>query len=33
MGDGSVQQFSSSRLKEALRNTDDTKNTMGFPGD
>jgi prepilin-type N-terminal cleavage/methylation domain-containing protein/prepilin-type processing-associated H-X9-DG protein len=33
MGDGSVQQFSSSRLKEALRNTDDAKNTMGFPGD
>lgn len=33
MGDGSVQQFSSSRLKEALKNTDDTKNQIAFPGD
>lgn len=33
MGDGSVQQFSSSRLKEALRNTDDSKNQTAFPGE
>ena len=33
MGDGSVQQYSSSRLKEALRNTDDTKNWFALPGD
>jgi len=33
MGDGSVQQFSSSRLKEALRNTDDAKNQVAFPGE
>jgi len=33
MGDGSVQQFSSSRLKEALKNTDDASNTIAFPGD
>jgi len=33
MGDGSVQQFSSSRLKEALRNTDDQNNLLALPGD
>jgi prepilin-type N-terminal cleavage/methylation domain-containing protein/prepilin-type processing-associated H-X9-DG protein len=33
MGDGSVQQFSSSRLKEALKNTDDAVNRLSFPGD
>ena len=38
MGDGSVQQFSSSRLKQSLRDTDDggtqsTANAVGFPGD
>ena len=33
MGDGSVQQFSSSRLKEALKNTDDARNQEAFPGD
>jgi prepilin-type N-terminal cleavage/methylation domain-containing protein/prepilin-type processing-associated H-X9-DG protein len=33
MGDGSVQQYSSSRLKEALKNTDDTLNTVAFPGE
>ena len=33
MGDGSVQQFSSSRLKDALRNTDDSRNYEQFPGD
>jgi prepilin-type N-terminal cleavage/methylation domain-containing protein/prepilin-type processing-associated H-X9-DG protein len=33
MGDGSVQQFSSSRLKEALKNTDDAKNWLAFPGE
>jgi prepilin-type N-terminal cleavage/methylation domain-containing protein/prepilin-type processing-associated H-X9-DG protein len=33
MGDGSVQQFSSSRLKEALRNTDDAVNRLAFPGE
>jgi len=33
MGDGSVQQYSSSRLKEALKNTDDAKNLMAFPGE
>lgn len=33
LGDGSVQQFSSSRLKEALKNTDDAANQMAFPGD
>ncbi|HEX7860368.1 MAG TPA: type II secretion system protein [Verrucomicrobiae bacterium] len=38
MGDGSVQQFSSSRLKQSLRDTDDggaqnTANYIGFPGD
>jgi prepilin-type N-terminal cleavage/methylation domain-containing protein/prepilin-type processing-associated H-X9-DG protein len=33
MGDGSVQQFSSSRLKEALKNTDDALNRVGIPGD
>jgi prepilin-type N-terminal cleavage/methylation domain-containing protein/prepilin-type processing-associated H-X9-DG protein len=33
MGDGSVQQFSSSRLKEALQNTDDARNQIAFPGD
>jgi prepilin-type N-terminal cleavage/methylation domain-containing protein/prepilin-type processing-associated H-X9-DG protein len=33
MGDGSVQQFSSSRLKEALKNTDDARNQAAFPGE
>lgn len=33
MGDGSVQQFSSSRLKDALRSTDDARNLVAFPGD
>jgi prepilin-type N-terminal cleavage/methylation domain-containing protein/prepilin-type processing-associated H-X9-DG protein len=33
MGDGSVQQFSSSRLKEGLKNTDDARNQIAFPGD
>jgi prepilin-type N-terminal cleavage/methylation domain-containing protein/prepilin-type processing-associated H-X9-DG protein len=33
MGDGSVQQFSSSRLKEALKNTDDSRNQVAFPGE
>ena len=33
MGDGSVQQFSSSRLKDALKNTDDTDNQIAFPGE
>lgn len=33
MGDGSVQQFSSSRLKEALKNTDDSANQLAFPGE
>jgi prepilin-type N-terminal cleavage/methylation domain-containing protein len=33
VGDGSVQQFSSSRLKEALKNTDDTRNQVAFPGE
>jgi prepilin-type processing-associated H-X9-DG protein len=33
MGDGSVQQFSSSRLKESLKNTDDARNQIAFPGD
>jgi prepilin-type N-terminal cleavage/methylation domain-containing protein len=38
MGDGSVQQFSTSRLKQAIRDTDDggtqtTANYLGLPGD
>lgn len=33
LGDGSVQQFSSGKLKEALRNTGDTRNQTAFPGD
>jgi prepilin-type N-terminal cleavage/methylation domain-containing protein/prepilin-type processing-associated H-X9-DG protein len=33
MGDGSVQQLSSSRLKESLRNTDDANNLLAIPGD
>jgi hypothetical protein len=33
VGDGSVQQFSSSRLKEALKNTDDSRNQVAFPGE
>ena len=32
-GDGSVQQFSSGRLKEALKNSGDTRNQVSFPGD
>jgi prepilin-type N-terminal cleavage/methylation domain-containing protein/prepilin-type processing-associated H-X9-DG protein len=33
MGDGSVQQFSSSRVKDALKNSDDARNQVAFPGD
>jgi prepilin-type N-terminal cleavage/methylation domain-containing protein/prepilin-type processing-associated H-X9-DG protein len=33
MGDGSVQQFSSSRLKDGLKNTDDSRNQVAFPGE
>jgi prepilin-type N-terminal cleavage/methylation domain-containing protein len=33
LGDGSVQQFSTGKLKEALRNTGDTRNQVAFPGD
>ena len=33
LGDGSVQQFSTARLKDALRNTDDSKNLLGLPGE
>ncbi len=33
LGDGSVQQYSSARLKDALTSTDDTLNTIAFPGD
>jgi prepilin-type N-terminal cleavage/methylation domain-containing protein len=32
-GDGHVDQMSSSRLKDALKNTDDSNNLFGFPGD
>jgi prepilin-type N-terminal cleavage/methylation domain-containing protein len=31
--DGSVQGYSTPRLKEALKNTDDTRNQIAFPGD
>jgi prepilin-type N-terminal cleavage/methylation domain-containing protein len=33
LGDGSVQQFSTARLKDALQNTDDSRNEVAFPGD
>jgi prepilin-type N-terminal cleavage/methylation domain-containing protein len=33
VGDGSVHQYSSPRLKESLRQTDDTENMLGIPGD
>jgi prepilin-type N-terminal cleavage/methylation domain-containing protein len=33
LGDGSVQQYTSARLKDALRATDDSLNTLAFPGD
>lgn len=33
LGDGSVQQYSSAALKNALKNTDDSRNLIGFPGD
>jgi prepilin-type processing-associated H-X9-DG protein len=33
LGDGSVQQFSTSRLKQALQDTDDARNQIAFPGD
>jgi prepilin-type N-terminal cleavage/methylation domain-containing protein/prepilin-type processing-associated H-X9-DG protein len=33
MGDGSVQQFSTSRLKEALRNTGNVENLLALPGE
>ena len=32
MGDGSVQQFSSSRLRASLKDTDDVENYVGLPG-
>ena len=32
MGDGSVQQFSSSRLRTSLKDTDDVNNWVGLPG-
>jgi len=32
MGDGSVQQFSSSRLRASLKDTDDVNNWVGLPG-
>jgi hypothetical protein len=32
MGDGSVQQFSGSRLRQAVRDTDDQANLLGLPG-
>ena len=32
MGDGSVQQFSSSRLKQGIRDTDDVNNWVALPG-
>ena len=32
MGDGSVQQFSTSRLRQAIKDTDDTDNWVGLPG-
>jgi len=33
LGDGSVQQFSTARLRDALISTEDPLNTMAFPGD
>ena len=33
MGDGSVQQLSTSRLKQALRDTDSALNLLALPGD
>ena len=33
MTDGSAQQFSSSRLQQALKTTDDSRNQLAFPGD
>jgi prepilin-type N-terminal cleavage/methylation domain-containing protein len=33
LGDGSVQEFSTARLKEALQNTDDSRNQVAIPGD
>jgi prepilin-type N-terminal cleavage/methylation domain-containing protein len=33
LGDGSVQQFNSSRVRTALRSTDDARNQIAFPGD
>jgi prepilin-type N-terminal cleavage/methylation domain-containing protein len=33
LGDGSVQTFSSARLKDAVRNTGDARNQIAFPGD
>jgi prepilin-type N-terminal cleavage/methylation domain-containing protein len=33
LGDGSVQQFTTPRLKQALQFTDDSRNLMAFPGD
>ncbi|MBI4325554.1 MAG: type II secretion system protein [Chloroflexi bacterium] len=32
LGDGSVQQFSTSRLRDALRNSGDDDNVLAFPG-
>ena len=33
MGDGSVQQLSTSRTRDALRNSDDASNQLQIPGD
>ena len=33
LGDGSVQTFSSARLKDAVRSTGDVQNQLAFPGD
>ncbi len=33
MGDGSVQQFTTARLRDAIKNTDDSNNLLAFPND
>lgn len=33
MGDGSVQQLTSARLRDAIKTTDDAKNALAIPGD
>jgi prepilin-type processing-associated H-X9-DG protein len=33
MGDGSVQQFTTARLRDAIKNTDDANNLLAFPND